>query len=175
VAELSGQKVVLVSVSNLQNCPHHLEQSEHDIVHLTIPGWIASPENLSYIYVPIHVLRTPAPGRGRGGGVQCCGRLIGNKDICCVKKKKTYLTWSTGYKRKTWATTVCLVTLLFFLNSSTVLSPYPTKLLVRVGTTCMVRSSHVRTVSWERLAANIFKKINIKLNWIVVPLVLNNL
>jgi hypothetical protein len=45
-AENCGQKVVLVGASNLKNSASHFSSSGYDVVDLTIPGWIASPENI---------------------------------------------------------------------------------------------------------------------------------
>jgi hypothetical protein len=45
-AENCGQKVVLVGASNLKNSASHFSSSGYDVIDLTIPGWIASPENI---------------------------------------------------------------------------------------------------------------------------------
>jgi hypothetical protein len=40
------QKVILVGASNLGNCSDAFRQSGLDVVDLTVPGWLATPENV---------------------------------------------------------------------------------------------------------------------------------
>jgi hypothetical protein len=45
----SEQKVVLIGASNLGYCADHFRQSGLEVIDLTVPGWVASPENISAV------------------------------------------------------------------------------------------------------------------------------
>jgi hypothetical protein len=45
-AEQYGQKVVLVGASNLRSSACHFSSAGYDVQDLTVPGWVASPENI---------------------------------------------------------------------------------------------------------------------------------
>jgi hypothetical protein len=45
----SEQKVVLIGASYLGYCRDHFCQSGFEVINLTVPGWVASPENVSAV------------------------------------------------------------------------------------------------------------------------------
>ncbi len=45
----SEQKVVLIGASNHGYCRDHFRQSGLEVIDLTVPGWVASPENVSAV------------------------------------------------------------------------------------------------------------------------------
>jgi hypothetical protein len=46
-SDIDAEKVILLGASNLGNCAESLRQHGLDVLDLTIPGWIASPNNVS--------------------------------------------------------------------------------------------------------------------------------
>jgi hypothetical protein len=52
----SEQKVVLIGASNLGYCRDHFRQSGLEVIDLTVPGWVASPENVSAVMANIKEL-----------------------------------------------------------------------------------------------------------------------
>jgi hypothetical protein len=47
--EPSGRKVVLIAASNLKNSARHFSSKGFDIQDLTVPGWVASQENIEIL------------------------------------------------------------------------------------------------------------------------------
>jgi hypothetical protein len=45
-AKLYGRRVVLVGASNLRSSASHFGSAGFDVQDLTVPGWVASPENI---------------------------------------------------------------------------------------------------------------------------------
>ncbi len=48
-SDIDAEKVIFLGASNLGNCAERLRKHGLDVLDLTIPGWIASPDNVSLL------------------------------------------------------------------------------------------------------------------------------